>query len=412
LAAAAPGAQESPRDGVRAEIGDIGAIEGLRGIAVAWVVLFHYFAVRSGSGADPWNGFVAAHPPLATLVRHGYLGVDLFFLITGFLLVLPWERHRRLGLAPPRAQPFYARRIRRIVPAYYVHLAVLFLVFVPLLWSPVSWRIDTRYLLTSVAAHATFLHYATPVTSGSLNINGALWTLALEAQYYLLLPLFAWAFVRSPLPWIAGFVMVAVLWHFGASHGLAPLVAWEMRLGSPWNVPEAAVRHLLETQLPGYLAHFALGIALGLAWMAGRERTATRGTRIASAFLALASIATLVASYGGFLPSDPAWSWLTTVALFVGALQWPLVAAPRVGGRILGAAPLRSVGRISYSMYLYHLPVILLWTKWHMLEGQAASMPACIATVVAVSWASYRFVERPFLRPRASAPPLAVTAAA
>ena len=412
MAAAAPLAQDTPRDGVRAEIGEIGAIEGLRGIAVAWVVLFHYFVVRAGHAADPWNDFVAAHRPLEIVVRNGYLGVDLFFLITGFLLVLPWERHRKLGLAAPGAAAFYARRIRRIAPAYYVQLVLLFFLFVPLLWSTGAWRIDTRYLLTNLAAHATFLHYTTPVTSASLNINGALWTLALEAQYYLLLPLFAPAVVRSPLPWITGFVMLAVLWHFGASHDLATLVAWEMRLGSPWKVPESAIRHLLATQLPGYLAHFALGIALGLAWMAARERTAPRAVRIASAFVSVASMATLAASYGGFLASDPAWSWLTTVALFVGVLQGPLVAAPPVGERVLGAGALRAVGRVSYSMYLYHLPLVYLWTKWHVLEGQAASMPACMAAIGAMSWLSYRFVERPFLRSRASAPPLAVTAAA
>jgi peptidoglycan/LPS O-acetylase OafA/YrhL len=411
VAAAAPTARAPDREGVRAEIGDIGAIEGLRGVAVAWVVLFHYFIVRAGRADDPWNAFVASHHALEIVVRNGYLGVDLFFLITGFLLVLPWERHRRLGLAPPDTRSFYARRIRRIVPAYYVQLALLFAVFVPLLWSPGAWRADPRYFAANLAAHATFLHYTTPVTSASLGINGALWTLALEAQYYLLLPLVAPAFVRAPWRCALAFVALAALWRLAASHDLAPLVASEMRLGSAWSVPEAAVRELLGTQLPGYLAHFALGILLALAWISARSREPARGARIASGALAFASIVLLAALYGARVPLPAAWVWLATIALFASALHFPLVAAPAVGERVLGNAALRMLGRISYSVYLYHLPVIYLWTKWRVLDGHATSLPACVAAILAISALSYRFVERPFLRKRAPAAPL-VTAAA
>jgi peptidoglycan/LPS O-acetylase OafA/YrhL len=397
--------------GVRAEIGDIPAIEGLRGVAVAWVVLFHYFVVRGTQAGDPWNAFVASHRALGIFVGNGYLGVDLFFLITGFLLVLPWERHRRLGMPPPSARAFYVRRLRRIVPAYYVQLVLLFFVFLPLLWSPGAWRADTAYLATHLAAHATFLHYMTPVTSGSLNINGALWTLALEAQYYALLPLFAAALVRAPVRWIVALVAIAAAWRLDASHDLAPLVAFEMRMGAPWGVPENAVRHLLATQLPGYLAHFALGIGLGLAWIDARERGVTRRTRIASVLVASAAFALFAVSYGGWLPGDPAWAWLATVALFAAVLQLALIAAPRVGNAVLGSTVLRAVGRVSFSVYLYHLPVIYLWNKGHVLEGSVLSMPACLVAIAAISLASYRWVERPFLRRRSRPAPL-VTAAA
>ncbi|HZZ92077.1 MAG TPA: acyltransferase [Usitatibacter sp.] len=404
-------ASASRTEGVRAEFGAIGAIEGLRGIAVAWVVLFHYFIVRTGRAADPWNDFVASHRALEVVVRNGYLGVDLFFLITGFLLVLPWERQRCLGLAAPDAKAFYVRRIRRIAPAYYVQLAVLFAVFVPLLWSIDSWRQDTGYLATNLIAHAAFLHYTTPVTSSSMGINGALWTLALEVQYYALLPLFAAAFVRAPLRWALGFAAVAALWHVGAQRGLAPLVAFEMRMGAVWDVPEDAARHLLESQLPGYLAHFALGILLALAWMQARVASVTNGVRAASAVLAAASLALLAGIHGGWMPSFPASNWLSTITLVAGVLQFPLVAAPAIGTRVLGRPALRALGRVSYSVYLYHLPLIYFWTKARVLEERAVSMPLCLAAIAAVAVASYYCVERPFLRGRAPAATL-VTAAA
>ena len=126
--------------GVRAELGYIASVEGLRGVAVAWVMLFHYCVVRSTGGKDPWIALADGSPALGAVIRNGYLGVDLFFLITGFLLALPWLRHADEGRPAPSAKAFYARRARRIVPAYYVQLFCLFFVFLPLLRGWDYWR--------------------------------------------------------------------------------------------------------------------------------------------------------------------------------------------------------------------------------------------------------------------------------
>src|SRR6185436_3378594 len=93
----------SPRDGVRASVGNIAAIEGLRGVAVLLVVFFHYAIVLDPRFADPWIALVDSAIATKVVVRNGMLGVDLFFLISGFLLVLPWLRHREEGLAAPDA---------------------------------------------------------------------------------------------------------------------------------------------------------------------------------------------------------------------------------------------------------------------------------------------------------------------
>ena len=71
-------------ESVRSEVGYIPAIEGLRGLAVLWVVIFHYVVVRSGKFDDPLIAWVDASYVLKIVVRNGFLGVDLFFLITGF----------------------------------------------------------------------------------------------------------------------------------------------------------------------------------------------------------------------------------------------------------------------------------------------------------------------------------------
>lgn len=379
------------REGVRPEVGFIAPIEGMRGVAVAWVILFHYASLAAD---DPWVARLGEHRLLDAWVRNGYLGVDLFFLISGFLLTLPWFVHARKGIAAPSARAFYARRVRRIVPAYYLQLAFLFLVVMPLLHGATYWRSDLWVDLWNAAAHALFVHNTTPITSGSLGVNGALWTLAVEAQYYVLVPLLAPLFVRAPRATLAACALAAFLWHAGALHDLRALVAAVLELGSHWHWPESVVRRLLTMQLPEYLAHFALGIVAGRAWLDARHRPAVRGARIAGAIAALLAGAVLLwcITHGGVLGE---YMWIaTTIALAV-----LLLAAANGTGflatHVLARGPLAFCGRVSYSAYLYHFPLLLLWSRYAAKEFPAwASFPAYLAIVFAIAWLSWRYVER------------------
>ena len=392
--------RETTDRGVRAEVGNIGAIEGLRGVAVAWIVVFHWFVVRGVANGDPLNALIASSKPLTVIASNGYLAVDLFFLITGFLLTLPWWRHAAQGKPPPSAREFYRRRIHRIVPAYYVQLAFLFAVAVPLLRGADYWRRDIEYLAYNIAAHVTFLHYTTPLSSASYSANGALWTLTLEAQYYALLPLIAMLFVRAPWRTGAALIAAGIAWHWAAWHDLAPLVEIEMWFGKPWNPEESKIRHLLVTQLPAYLAHFAAGILIGRAWL--RWRGTRAGPRAqwawyAGAAAALALLYWVHAVGNAWLGE---WGWLPTLAALA-FLMLALVARDLPLARpLLANAPLTFLGRISYSVYLYHLPLLLVWTRHSPIQGRLAA-PAYAALLLAIGWLSYRFVELPFMRPGA-----------
>jgi peptidoglycan/LPS O-acetylase OafA/YrhL len=395
----------SAAEGVRAEVGDIRAIEGLRGIAVLWVVAFHYLVLREGRFDDAFVALVNGLAPVQALVRNGYLGVDLFFLITGFLLTLPWFKHAREGRGAPSARAFYVRRLRRIVPAYYVQLALLAAVFLPLL---VSWRFvkaEFPFVLANLAAHASFLHYTTPLTSASFSINGALWTLALEFQFYLLLPLVAPLFVRRPLAAAAVFVAIALAWRLAAAHAFGAWVDWYSAMAARWQVPEAALRSLIATQLPGYLAHFAAGILCGRAWLMARGRPASRTRDAALALVAFAFAAGLWAVLGFGLAPLGELSWLVHPFLLGGAMAASVSARPTWSDAVLATRPLAWVGRVSYSTYLYHMPLVLLMGKLLPGFGGWAAMPAYLAALMAVSWLSWRFVERPFLARRSAVSP-------
>lgn len=386
-------------DGVRDEVGYIAPLEGLRGVAVLWVAAFHYVVVRSAAfGADPALMLVASSPVATIAVRNGYLGVDLFFLITGFLLTLPWLRHAEAGLPAPSTRAFYVRRAYRILPAYYAQLLFLFFICIPLLRDLTYWKTDLAYYLVNFGAHVTMLHYTTPVTSASVGLNGALWTLALETQYYLLLPLLAPLIVRAP--WRSASILFgfAVAWHWLAQYDLAPLVGLEMAIGAAWNLPESVIRHLLLTQLPGYLGHFAAGILAGRAWL--RWRTRVPGPRESAAWLAAAALALFVLyrmhAPGGVWLGDFNW---VLIPLAMGVAMLALVSSgTRAARPLLANAPLVFVGRISFSVYLYHLPLLLLWNKFAPRELGWLSLPIYLSIVMAVAWASWKFIEVPNMR--------------
>jgi peptidoglycan/LPS O-acetylase OafA/YrhL len=391
--------------GVRSEVGFIPPLDGLRGVAILWVMLFHFTALRDAAG-DPWVEALRQVPLLNAVIRNGYLGVDLFFLISGFLLTLPWFLHARAGQAAPSARKFYARRVRRIVPAYYLQLAVLFLVVLPLLLGGLGyWKRDMYVIIANVFAHAAFLHNTSPLTSASMSVNGALWTLAVEAQYYLLLPLLAPLFVRRPVATTLAAFALAALWQYAARHGFDAAVAWQMALGAHWGWPESNVRQMLLTQLPDYLGHFALGTLLGRAWLAWRERAA--GGHASSVLLvgaAVVALAALLAYLGSGVAVWGDYTWILST-LCLGTLLFAAVAGrgPFVEA-LLARGPLAFLGRISYSAYLYHLLVLVVLLKYADALPPLLAFPVFAAATVALAWLSWRFVELRFIGVRDQLP--------
>ena len=387
------------RDGVRAEVGDIPVLDGLRGLAVIWVALFHFVVLRAG---DTWVDALHGMPALDALVRSGYLGVDLFFLLSGFLLALPWIAHANAGLPPPSTAAFYVRRARRILPAYYVQLALAFLVALPLLLGVGYWRKDLYVYLWNGVAHALFLQGTSPLTSGSMGVNGALWTLPIEVQFYLLLPFAMPLFIRAPRRTLAAAIAASLAWQWAAAHDLVPLVALELRLGAHWRWPEATVREMLAAQLPAFLGHFALGIFLGRAWLAHRGACARMGAPLA----AVTGAALLAVSIAGLVPLPLEHVRLVPSLALALLFHAAVASTGKTATRILGGGPLALAGRISYSAYLCHLPILAVWNTRPSIFPGWLSLPGYAMTVFTVSWISWRWIEQPFLRaaPRPKAP--------
>lgn len=403
---------------------EIRALDGWRALAALSVVTFH---VMSTSQIQP------VAPGLNSSVAWNYLrsGVHLFFVLSGFLLFMPYVRAILGGQPLPPVRAFYRRRALRILPAYWVCLAILVLLGLPAYASPSG--------LLNIGLHVLLLHNFDPATD--MGIQGVFWTMAVEAQFYLVLPLIAWALARLAAPQrsrarlLAGIAALALgcMAVREASGMLAAHFAVFSAHAPGWVVPllvvmEGAQGHFLEV--------FAAGMFCGTLYVAAenglsRASAAVRswlGVGIFTAGLALAGAlaeaisrpgfhtALTNACYGCVNPHD-----LTNAAgpLLIGTSYAAMVLGGLWSASWLRAAfelaSLRFVGLISYSLYLWHLPLIqgtlgLVpgWAGWQRLLLGAV---VALCGALPLAFISYTLVERPFQKLR-HRPPAARTAIA
>ena len=367
------GASESPAQNSRhTSAARLAAVDGLRAAAALWVVLFH---VRVFSGAH------LPFAPLDFFARSGSTGVSLFLVISGFCLYLPFAAGRQSRF---RTGSFFLRRIRRLMPAYYCSIAfALALNLVgggALGFGPMS----VGAVVQQVVTHVTMTH--TLFASTFYALNGAYWSLGLEWQLYLALPILIVGAKRIGLaPTLAAAVLV------NAAYRLALASATSAGLVQPGVV--AAV--VLPNLLPGRWAEFVFGMVVAELYARGRlER----------------------------LPSVAAFAWvpmmgvavfadkLSVSHLFYGAaFALLLVAALGPGsavGRIFSWRPLVALGIMSYSLYLVHQPVVQALA--YVLRHDAAlsttwtfvALVALLPVILLIAWLLFVAVERRTLTSR------------
>ena len=207
--------------------------DGLRTMAVLIVAWFH---IWQQSWLFPGLMVLGRDISLDPLVRSGYMWVDMMILISGFCLYLPWARMRYEGGEPARPLAFYARRLARIHPSYLLTIAVMFAVALA-----TNAYVDKAHMARDLVSHLTYTHMFFYDAYYASNLGGALWTLAVEMQFYLIFPLLARAFYRMPATTFAAMVAVALGFR-----------GW---VGA--NVRDVSMYF---NQLPAYLDTFALGM--------------------------------------------------------------------------------------------------------------------------------------------------------
>jgi peptidoglycan/LPS O-acetylase OafA/YrhL len=349
-------------------------IDGLRAIAVMGVILDH-------AGVS--------------FLRSGHGGVDVFFVISGFLLGGIVAADLAAGQFSFRA--FYARRARRILPA----LFTVILVTLPFAWALMT-PDQLRYYGGGAFSTLIFLSnvwffdqidYFNPGAAESPLVHT--WSLGVEEQFYIALPMLMVALTRFAPRALVPVIAAAALASFAAALLTVP------------EHPQAAF-YLIHTRAWELLAG-VLG-ALVARRLLGTVRPVV-GEVLAGLGLAMV-IGGLVA-----IPETADWPGAWTLVPVAGTALVLVFGSPvGMASRLLGLAPFVWVGLVSYSAYLWHQPILAFLG----LAGERPGTPAGIAAVVAVtlllSWASWALVEQPFrqrrLPPRIARPALALAAAA
>jgi peptidoglycan/LPS O-acetylase OafA/YrhL len=357
-------------------------LDGVRGVAIA-AVLWHHFVICSGFAPS-----VLFDQVVWETGSLGWVGVDLFFVLSGFLITGILYDSRSSGRYYVN---FFGRRALRILPLYYVVLAITFLILPAFLdHQSADWLTRDQAWFWSYLVN---FKIATEVGANPVHL-GHFWSLAIEEQFYLI-----WPFVVRMLSW-RRLLILCIVCFFAAL--LLRLVV------SLWISPLAAY-----VLMPTRMDSLAAGAALALvARGAGGLRSMGRWPIVTLAF----SLSVLVLLYAvhfvhniDSLISNVQHSLLaaTFAALIAMAL---LSARGSVLRLVLGSVPLVVLGKYSYALYVFHAPIVVLMRDFgfqvHLVPSvfgsQWPGLAVFSATAAALSFAcallSWRFLEAPMLR--------------
>ncbi len=334
-----------------------------------------YRAEIDGLRAIAVGGVVAHHTGLG-LLPGGFTGVDVFFVISGYLITAIIAAEMTAGKFSQWR--FLERRLRRIVPALAVMLAVT---------APAAWAILTpedfrpfAQSLTAAALFASNLLFAQKAGYFD-SVEGMqpllhTWTLGVEEQFYLLFPLVLIACRR----WRPGAMLPVVALMGLASFALALVVATRWPLLSFYL-------------LPTRLWEFALGAACALLPARGTELLAARPQ--IRALLAIAGLGLIAAGFLLIQPHTPAPGAMFLLPTIGTVLVIMFAGASNPAGRLLGLRPLVWLGLISFGTYLWHQPLLTLAQYMWFGDLPLPVTLALVAASVAFGWASYHWIEQP-----------------
>lgn len=341
----------------------LGIVDGLRGIAVMQVVWFHLWVMQHVGAPFAWLDFIP---------KTGNFGLFLFFFVSGFVIVYPFLRDEALGTPIPRWGHFAWRRFVKIIPSYVLTIAVAYVT---------GFAVVERGHATvaqELITHALFIYSWWPGLDST--VNGVLWTLAIEVQFYVLFPLIWRCFRTSPWPTGLGLIAFALA-----------LRIWRSELFPPDAV------NVLSANLPNFIDLFAFGMLSAWCYVHLGPKIDRPIRRYGTSLLALVGSATIVvtaatlASDHPWLPSNPLHEVLGFgfAALTVGAL-----ASAQPWTILLSNPLLRFLATISYNLYLYNW--MITYGVGH-LTGAAFVIAAVGLSIAAGALVTFA-LERPLLR--------------
>ncbi|WP_368655537.1 acyltransferase family protein [Castellaniella ginsengisoli] len=329
-------------------------IDGLRAIAVLSVILFH-------AGVPGLSG--------------GFVGVDVFFVISGYLITGILLRELNAGTFS--LVTFYERRARRILPALFLVLLVC-IPFGWLLMDPYAfWRLGQGLMAVTVFVSNILFWRTTDYFAATLE-NPLLhtWSLGVEEQFYIFFPLFLWLVWRYARAW---------LWLSILSVAVASLAI------SQWGVQTGRLVAAFYL-IPSRAFELLLGALVALAAFRGRIPNLSVWFAESLAWIGLGAVVWAVVMFSGGTPFP---GWHALVPSLGTALILAFVRTDGVLGRVLSWRVMVGLGLISYSAYLWHQPVFAFVHIAGWSPGLGASLGLVVVSLL-LAWVSWRYVERPF----------------
>jgi peptidoglycan/LPS O-acetylase OafA/YrhL len=338
--------QAASESGILARIGDrlsrvtsgggfIPEIDGLRFIAIAAVVLHHICSIYlEGSGRfggdvrfpRDWRR-LSSESTLVHVLWQGYFGVHLFFVLSGFVLGLPFARHYLGGASKPSLKNYFLRRLTRIEPPYILNMLVCLGLFA--IHNPPIYRDTMEHFWASLF----YVHNA--IYSRGSTINGVAWSLEIEVQFYVLAPLLAMLFLSARNAALRRTLLVA---------GILGCALFTQKV--LWLTQMEAAKMSLAAYLQYFLAGFLLADLYQSGWLRGRRPS------LLWDLLGLAGAAmTLLTMMYWRGPLYCALPFLVLV-FYCGAFRGVLLS------RFFAWKPIVIIGGMCYTIYLYHVPVI------------------------------------------------------
>ncbi|HZO92221.1 MAG TPA: acyltransferase [Candidatus Baltobacteraceae bacterium] len=348
-------------------------VEGLRGVAALYVVIFHVWQTavqHAGTGTLTswfrWTPFL----------QYGHFAVAVFIVISGYCLGLPVAQRFDARFDALR---FFKRRARRLMPAY-VSVVFLSIPFFCATTTLIGHHVNPLHVAIAAAMHVVLIHNLFYVTTEYL--NGPLWSIGLECQIYVVFAL-----------------LLVPLWK---RFGLAAQLAAALAIGlAPHFVSHAlGSKSTLDWTWPWLLGLFAMGVVA--ASFAARPPAVRLPWNALAVVVAVVALGMMVVDYDG-TPDGMLWPADLCVGAAVATFFIAAARNPRIlPARLLALAPVVFLGTFSYSLYLIHAPIVdlvgVLLHRAHASVALSAGVWAVLlAAIVALAYGFYRILERPFL---------------
>lgn len=399
--------------------GAIAALDGVRALAFLIVLTLHMSIMTGQLGL--WNQ--DKRPFVSALFAAGFSGVTLFFVLSGFLLFLPYAQSLLFQKSWPSIKIFYMRRILRIWPLYFFSLFIFIMAGHPNFINPHEWKNLLPFLTFTMGFQTSQV------------IDGPYWSLAVEFQYYILLPFLALA-MAGLICWLP-----TKLRFWGVNGCLLLMIAWGLatrRWGDyyiahpqdPWLASHHIVKQILDViygDKGKYLEDFAVGMLVATLYTFVRNsakkdqyqrllgRLGYGLVAFCVALFILGAMRNYTSLVGYTWPVAPRffaiapWTTEFCFALSYGCLVLAVLFARSSGllQRIFAWNPLRWLGLLTYSLYVWHVP-FLFDIQFDFAPAIIPHLPPLVSYIicwimvlsiaVTFSFITYMMIEKPAMR--------------